>query len=69
MIGEALGRQLRDERERRKLTQEQVARSLGVTQSTISALERGERDPYLSTVTRYAWLLGFRVGLLPRAGE
>ncbi|MEU8014597.1 helix-turn-helix transcriptional regulator [Micromonospora parva] len=37
-----------------KLSQAEVARRMGTTQSAVSALEGGEHDPYLSTLQRYA---------------
>lgn len=39
---EAIGRQIRKVRESKKLTQEQVAPKLPITQSHLSAIERGK---------------------------
>lgn len=39
-------------------TQAQVAKLMGVTQSTVSTFERMENDPKLSTVRRYAGAIG-----------
>ena len=42
-------------------TQRQVADAMGTTQSAISDLERGESDPQLSTVQRYARAVGAKI--------
>lgn len=51
-----VGQRLRDIRERRKLTQEQLARDAGVTQPSISELETGETKeisgPVLISISR-----------------
>jgi transcriptional regulator with XRE-family HTH domain len=46
--------ELRKMREQRRLSQQDVADILGVTQETISAFERLGNDPRLSTIRRYA---------------
>jgi transcriptional regulator with XRE-family HTH domain len=51
---------LRALRERRKLTQTQLAGVLGVSQRTVSAYELGEVDPGASTVAALADGLGTR---------
>lgn len=40
------------------LTQEELAEKLGVKQSTVSAFERYDNDPKLSTLRRYALAVG-----------
>lgn len=41
-------------RKSKKLTQQQVAERLGLTQATVAAFERADNDPKLSTIRRYA---------------
>lgn len=48
-------------RERRGMLQQDVADCLGVTQATISAFERYDNDPKLSTIRRYALAIGAMV--------
>ncbi len=45
-------------RERRGLSQAEVARRVGTTQSAIARLERADVDPRLSTVVKYLTVLG-----------
>ena len=61
----ALVRALADARERAGLTQAEVARRMGTTQPAVARLERGEADPRLSTVERYAEVVGWRVQAVP----
>lgn len=42
-------------------TQRQIANAMGTTQSAISELERGEANPQLSTVQRYARAIGTKI--------
>lgn len=49
-----LGRNLRRAREQAGLTQEQVAERSGVHSTEVSRIERGKRDPQVSTVERLA---------------
>ncbi len=57
--------QLAAERERQGLSQERVAAALGTKQPNVARLERGRVDPKLSSLERYASLLGWRVTLEP----
>lgn len=43
------------------LTQEDVARTLGISRVAVSRMEREDRDPRLSTLTRYASVLGVAI--------
>jgi DNA-binding XRE family transcriptional regulator len=56
-----LVRALAQARERAGLTQSEVARRMGTTQPAVARLERGEADPRLSTIERYAEVIGWRV--------
>lgn len=51
-------RSLAEERRRRGLSQTLVAARMGTSQSALARLEKGENDPRLSTVERYALALG-----------
>ncbi|QIU90892.1 helix-turn-helix domain-containing protein [Yokenella regensburgei] len=55
-----LVQQLKDARKAKKLTQEDVALRMGTQKQNISRLERGEVDPQLGTLNRYAAVLGGR---------
>jgi transcriptional regulator with XRE-family HTH domain len=50
----ALGPNLREARERLRLTQEQVGERSGVHTGEVSRIETGKRDPQASTVERLA---------------
>ena len=52
------GKKLREVRIKKKLSQGDVARILGVHRSYISGLERGRRNPSLVTVQKVAKALG-----------
>lgn len=45
-------------RRQQGLTQAEVARRMGTTQSAVSDLERGDYDPQLSTFARWSAALG-----------
>jgi transcriptional regulator with XRE-family HTH domain len=53
----ALGANLRYERTRRALSMRALAERGNMHASEISRLERGQRDPRLSTLIRVAWAL------------
>ncbi|MEH0148090.1 helix-turn-helix transcriptional regulator [Corynebacterium sp. Q4381] len=57
----ALADALRAARRAAGLTQKDVAEAMGTTQSAISDLERGDTDPQLSTLQRYARATGARL--------
>jgi HTH-type transcriptional regulator/antitoxin HipB len=56
-----LARQVRALRERRKLTQAQLAERIGTEQPSIARLESGTRVPDLATLARIARALGARL--------
>ena len=58
------GKKLRDVRLKKKLSQGDIARILGVHRSYISGLERGRRIPSLLTVHKVAKALGISVNEL-----
>jgi transcriptional regulator with XRE-family HTH domain len=55
---EGLARNLRQARKRAGLTQERLSSLARLHRTEISLLERGERDPRLSTVVRLAQAIG-----------
>ena len=63
------GQTLRAQRTRAGLSQEQLGRSCRLHRTEISLLERGERDPRLSTIVRLARCLGVRPSELVAALE
>ena len=65
----ALGRAIRELREKRGLTQEAVAHEAGVTASTYGLIERGQSNPTWATVEDIASALGVSVGELARRAE
>jgi DNA-binding XRE family transcriptional regulator len=56
-------RELARAREEAGMTQAQVADRIGTTQSAIARLERVEVDPRLSTLVKYAAVVGRRVSI------
>ena len=52
---------LRELREERGLTQEELARALGVTRQTIIAIEKGRYDPSLRLAFRIARFFNKRI--------
>ena len=54
----ALLRSLADKRRRLGLSQTAVAARMGTSQSALARLEKGEADPRISTVERYALAVG-----------
>lgn len=58
------GARLRTERERRGLTQKQLASTVGCSQKHLSRLESGHVRPYLDTVQRLAETLGVSLARL-----
>lgn len=62
-------RQLRSERERRKLSKYAMAARSGLAQQTIGYVERGMRQPSLETVVRMAAALEIDLGELINRAE
>jgi transcriptional regulator with XRE-family HTH domain len=59
-------RQLRAERQRKNLSQVELAQRLGVPQSQINRIEHGGSDIRLSTLLEMAHALGFEPVLIPK---
>lgn len=57
-----------DMREARHLTQVDVAKTMRLTQSSISKIEK-QQDPYLSTLRRYVTALGGTLVVRARFGK
>jgi transcriptional regulator with XRE-family HTH domain len=64
-----LGKNLRAARQRLELTQEQVAERSGVQAGEVSRIERGLRDPQVSTLEKLAAAVEMRPGELLERGE
>lgn len=60
----AFGKNLRAARKKLGLTQEQVAERSGVQAGEVSRIERGKRDPQVSTVEKLAAALELPPGRL-----
>ncbi|HEY6747074.1 MAG TPA: helix-turn-helix transcriptional regulator [Mycobacteriales bacterium] len=58
-----IGTMLRERRDKAALTQTELARRAGVSQSTISAVERGTRRPSLTLIGRVLAALGLQIRL------
>ncbi len=58
--------QLRKERKRRKLTQQELASFLGMSQGNVSAIERGDWNVSLEIVDRIAKRLDMKAELVLR---
>lgn len=61
---------IRDLRERRGLTQEELARQLGVTRQTVNAIENDKYNPTLSLAFKLSRLFGEPIeAIFQYAGE
>ena len=52
---------IREQREKRNLTQEDLARLAGVTRQTVISLERGRYNPSLNLAFRLAGIFNLRI--------
>ena len=57
----AVARQLIAARNRAGLSQAEVARRMGTTQSSVARLESGQRLPAMSSIRKYASAIGHRL--------
>lgn len=65
----ALGEAVRQLRGKRGLTQEGLAREAGVTNATLSMIERGQANPTWATVKGIAAALGVSMGELGKLAD
>jgi transcriptional regulator with XRE-family HTH domain len=63
-LREQMAAKLKALRERRGLTQEQLAEKSGVSRTYLARLETGRQDPTLSTLEKLAKALGVKAGRL-----
>lgn len=56
-----LGRKIREERNKRHLTLEEVSKRTGLSRSLISQVERGKTEPSITTLKKIAATFGFSV--------
>ena len=59
----SIGINIKNLREERGLTQEQVAKRMGTSQTYIAAIERGRKNISYSTIARFARACGKRVAI------
>ena len=64
-----IGERIRKTRQELKITQEELARAIGVTPQHISAIEQNKRDPSLSSLARLAEELGVTADYLITGNE
>jgi transcriptional regulator with XRE-family HTH domain len=65
----ALGKAVRQLREKRGLTQEQLAEAAGIVGTTISLIERGHANPTWATLSDIADALGASMVEIAKAAE
>lgn len=64
----ALARELIGARARAKLSQEEVAKRMGTSQSAVARMESGRSLPSTSSLVKYAKAVGHRVEIKLKAG-
>lgn len=65
----ALGKAIRQLREKQEASLDRLGREAGVAPNTLSLIERGEANPTWETVKRIAAALGVPVSTLAKAAE
>lgn len=65
----SIGKRIRKRRQELKLTQEDLARALGLTPQHISGIEQDKRSPSLSSLAKLAEELGITVDYLVTGKE
>ena len=60
-----LGALLRSERERQKMTQQQLANRIGTSRRWVSAIETGAENPTLDLLLRWLGALSLRFSIAP----
>lgn len=68
-IANKLGRVIRQERERRRLSQEALSELAGMNRSFVGEIERGEAMPTIVTLQKLADALGIKLSELIRLYE
>lgn len=56
-------------RKRKGMTQQDIADTIGVTRTAVTAFERYDADPKLSTLIRYAMAVGARLNISVEDGD
>ena len=64
LAGRLVGGRLREARQGRDMTQDDVAREAGLTKSFVSAVERGETSPSIGSLYRLCEVLGVSIAAL-----
>ena len=64
MVYKEIGLRIKQERNKRRMTQEKLAESAGVNESYIGQLERGAKNPSLETLIKIANALGVTLDYL-----
>jgi transcriptional regulator with XRE-family HTH domain len=59
-----MARRLREYRDKRRLTQRELARKAGLSRGYLARLEIGRQDPTLSTLEKLARALGVKIASL-----
>jgi transcriptional regulator with XRE-family HTH domain len=62
------GRLLRYARDKARLSQRELGRRAGISQTTISLIEDGKTSPRFATLDRLLDTCGFELEIVPRAG-
>lgn len=62
------GTLLKYARDKARLSQRELSRRAGISQTTISLIEDGKTSPRFSTLDRLLDICGFELDILPRAG-
>lgn len=65
----ALGKAIRELREKRGATQEVIAHDAGITTATLGVIERGLSNPTWATVTRIAEALDVSISAIAKESE
>jgi transcriptional regulator with XRE-family HTH domain len=64
MTPKVFGMRLKEQRTKRKMSQDALAKKIGVSREYIARLEGGHHDPPLSTVEKLAKALGVKAAKL-----
>ncbi|NMB08194.1 MAG: helix-turn-helix transcriptional regulator [Tissierellia bacterium] len=64
-----LNKIIKEKREELKLTQEEVARAIGITRNYLSDIENGRYQPSFNTSIKLIKFLGIDLNLLPSMTE